>query len=62
MRKNDNASGIIRLQTEEEKIQRMKTAADKLYDDYLNDPELTALSGLDSEDFFTSYPTQIERI
>ena len=37
---------------EEEKKKRLSMAADELYDDYLNDPELTALSILDQEDFY----------
>ena len=37
---------------EEEKKERMSAAADELYDDYLNDPELTVFSSLDIEDFY----------
>ena len=62
MTKVTEASEINRLQNEEEKRQRLKIAAEKLYDDYLNDPELTAFTSLDGEDFFTSYPNPIARI
>ena len=37
---------------EEEKKDRLSAAAEKLYDDYLNDAELTAFSALDMEDFY----------
>ncbi|CAN5210238.1 hypothetical protein BH09BAC6_BH09BAC6_33780 [soil metagenome] len=37
---------------EEEKKERLSVAAEKLYDDYVNDPELTAFSNLDQEDFY----------
>jgi hypothetical protein len=37
---------------EEEKKNRLKFAAEKLYDDYATDPELTAFSSLDHEDFY----------
>lgn len=31
---------------------RMRKAADLLHDDYSNDPELTAFTALDQEDFY----------
>jgi len=62
MRKIADASEINRLQNDEEKAQRLRLAVEKLYDDYLNDPELTAFSSLDGEDFSTSYPNPIARI
>jgi hypothetical protein len=62
MTKIADASEINRLQNDEEKAQRLRLAVEKLYDDYLNDPELTAFSSLDSEDFLTFYPNPIERI
>ena len=37
---------------EEEKKAQLSMAAEKLRNDYLNDPELTALSTLDQEDFY----------
>jgi hypothetical protein len=37
---------------EEEKKKRLSIAADELYDDYMNDPELTAFTILDQEDFY----------
>ncbi|HZY36507.1 MAG TPA: hypothetical protein VFE53_07660 [Mucilaginibacter sp.] len=37
---------------EEEKKQRRIAAVEKLYDDYVNDPELTAFTSLDFEDFY----------
>jgi hypothetical protein len=37
---------------EEEKKQRRTAAVEKLYDDYVNDPELTAFTSLDFEDFY----------
>jgi len=37
---------------EEEKKHRLGIAAEKLFDDYINDPELTAFSILDQEDFY----------
>jgi hypothetical protein len=37
---------------EEEKKQRLSAAAEKLYDDYANDLELTAFTILDHEDFY----------
>lgn len=39
------------IQTDDEKEQ-MKKAADQLYDDYLNDAELTAFTDLDLEDSY----------
>ena len=62
MRKVTDATEINRLQNDEEKARRLKMAAEKLYEDYLNDPELTVFTALDSEDFLTFYPTPIERI
>jgi len=62
MRKVTGAPEIDRLQNEEEKAQRLKMAVEKLYDDYLNDPELIVFTALDSEDFLTFYPNPIERI
>jgi len=47
-------------QTGEEKKKLMRLAAEKLYDDYLNDSELTAFSSLDGEDFII-YPILTER-
>lgn len=37
---------------EAEKNKRLTIAAEKLYDDYLNDPELTVFTILDNEDFY----------
>lgn len=37
-----------------EKKERLSIAAEKLYNNYLNDPELTAFSVLDQEDFALS--------
>lgn len=37
---------------EEEKKERLSMAAERLYDDYLNDPEFTIFSSLDYEDFY----------
>ncbi|HEX4374739.1 MAG TPA: hypothetical protein VHZ50_15655 [Puia sp.] len=37
---------------EEEKKEQLSTAAEKLYNDYVNDPELTIFSNLDQEDFY----------
>jgi len=37
---------------EEEKKQRRTAAVEKLYDDYVNDPDLTAFTSLDFEDFY----------
>ena len=37
---------------EEERKQRLSIAAEKLHDDYVNDPELIAFSNLDFEDFY----------
>jgi len=37
---------------EEEKKDHLKFAAEKLYSDYINDPELTIFSNLDQEDFY----------
>jgi len=37
-----------------EKSDQLQIAAEILYSDYLNDPELTAFSVLDGEDFETS--------
>jgi len=37
---------------EEEKKQMRIAAVEKLYDDYANDPELTAFTSLDFEDFY----------
>jgi hypothetical protein len=62
MRKVTDATEINRLQNDEEKARRLKMAAEKLYEDYLNDPELTVFTALDSEDFLTFYPNPIERI
>ena len=39
---------------EEKKKKRLSMAAEKLYNDYLNDPELTVFSILDGEDFISS--------
>jgi hypothetical protein len=54
-------SGIIteinRL-TEKEKREQLRIAADELYDDYLNDPELTIFATLDQEDFVLSIKTK----
>jgi hypothetical protein len=41
-----------------EKRDQLRIAAEKLYDDYLNDPELTAFTILDSEDFVLSINTK----
>jgi len=49
---------IIKLSEEEEKKERLSVSAEKLYDDYVNDPELTAFSILDQEDFVLSIKTQ----
>jgi hypothetical protein len=37
---------------EEEKKNQLNIAAERLYNDYSNDPELTAFSSLDQEDFY----------
>lgn len=37
---------------EEEKKHQLSIAAEKLFHDYTNDPELTAFSILDQEDFY----------
>jgi hypothetical protein len=37
---------------QEEKKERMRAAAELLYNDYVTDPELTALTSLDHEDFY----------
>jgi hypothetical protein len=37
---------------QEEKKQRLSAAAELVLDDYLNDPELTAFTSLDHEDFY----------
>ena len=37
---------------EEEKKQRLIASAEILYNDYINDPDLTALTILDGEDFY----------
>jgi len=37
---------------EEEKKHQLSIAAEKLFNDYTNDPELTAFSILDQEDFY----------
>jgi hypothetical protein len=37
---------------EEEKKDQLSFAAEKLYNDYSSDPELTAFSNLDFEDFY----------
>jgi len=37
---------------EEEKKQRLIASAEILYNDYMNDPDLTALTILDGEDFY----------
>jgi hypothetical protein len=34
-----------------EKQDQLSIAAEKLYDDYLNDPELTIFSAIDGDDF-----------
>ncbi len=38
----------------EEKREQLRMSADKLYNDYMNDPELTAFTILDQEDFVLS--------
>jgi hypothetical protein len=53
---------INKLPGGEEKRAQLIIAAEKLNDDYVNDPELTVFTMLDSEDFFTSYPNPIESI
>ena len=40
-----------KIQTDSEK-ERMKEAADQLYNDYQHDTELTVLTDLDLEDFY----------
>ena len=45
----EKASRDIRL---EEQRERMSVAAERLRHDYLNDPELTAFTALDGEDFY----------
>lgn len=62
MRKLASGTEIKEPQTEEEKKNRMRLAAEMLYDDYLNDPELTAFTNLDGEEFLTSCPNPIARI
>jgi hypothetical protein len=47
-------SGINKLQKEKEKKLQLTIAAELLYNDYMNDPELTALTVLDQEDFVLS--------
>jgi len=37
---------------EEEKKQKLIASAEILYNDYMNDPELTAFTILDQEDFY----------
>lgn len=37
---------------DDEKKEQLEAAAELLYDDYLNDPELTAFTGLDHEGFY----------
>ena len=39
---------------DEEKKERLRIATENLYDDYLNDPELTIFTILDQEDFILS--------
>ena len=39
------------IQNDDEQEQ-MKMAADRLYDDYINDAELTSFTDLDLEDFY----------
>ena len=36
----------------EDRKQELSVAAERLYDDYVNDPELTAFTSLDFEDFY----------
>jgi len=45
-----------------EKKDRLVHAVELLYDDYMNDPELTAFSILDQEDFLVYLPNQIDGI
>ena len=36
----------------EERRQKLRAGVEKMYDDYVNDPELTAFTSLDFEDFY----------
>jgi len=42
----------------DEKKEQLSIVAEKLYNDYINDPELTALTILDQEDFVLSIETK----
>ncbi len=45
-----------------EKKDQLAHAVEVLYDDYMNDPELTAFTILDQEDFLLYIPNQIDGI
>ena len=49
---------INKLQREKKKKQQLIASAEILYNDYVNDPELTALTILDQEDFVLSIETK----
>ncbi|AEF82064.1 hypothetical protein TREAZ_0063 [Leadbettera azotonutricia ZAS-9] len=46
------AERIIHSVREEEQTATLKEAADSLYEDYKNDPNLTAFTSLDYEEFY----------
>lgn len=46
------AERIIKLIRQRETKSQMETAADKLYNDYSNDKELTVFTNLDFENFY----------
>ena len=46
----------------DEKKYRLAHAVELLYDDYMNDPELTAFSILDQQDFLVYLPNQIDGV
>jgi len=37
---------------QEEKKNQLSIAAERLYDDYMNDPELTAFTNIDHDEFY----------
>jgi len=55
---SDIVSETNELQKEEERKKRLSIAAELLYNDYINDPELTAFTTLDQEDFVLSIETK----
>lgn len=42
---------FLNAQIRMRRYEKMQKAAEQLYDDYMNDPELTSMTAMDGEDF-----------